>query len=201
MFAIISVLRSRLLLPVFLALGVALLVQVVVAVALTRTTVATLEDDLGKGMQADTARLVDELTKASDEVRGGLDSLSASTQAQLSKGLSARLGEEQGQIRAVLDSNLKRSADELAQLLAAVAPKAIWDADVPALTELVRGAHRNPSVLFVVYLDVQGERLTRHLNRQDSRVRALLAKGGSGGALDKVLQAGANDSGVYIAEA
>ncbi|WP_347507335.1 hypothetical protein [Pseudomonas anguilliseptica] len=43
MFAIISVLRSRLLLPVFLALGVALLVQVVVAVALTRTTVATLE--------------------------------------------------------------------------------------------------------------------------------------------------------------
>ena len=201
MFAIISVLRSRLLLPVFLALGVALLVQVVVAVALTRTTVATLEAELAKGMQADTARLVDELTKAGEEVRGGLDSLSISTQAQLAKGLSARLGEEQVQIRAVLDSNLKRSADELAQLLSAVAPKAIWDADVPALTELVRGAHRNPSVLFAVYLDAQGKRLTRHLNRQDSRVRALLAKGEGGGALDKVLQAAASDSGVYIAEA
>ena len=59
MFAIISVLRSRFLLPVFLALGVALLIQVVVAVALTRTTVATLEADLAKGMQVDTGRLVD----------------------------------------------------------------------------------------------------------------------------------------------
>jgi methyl-accepting chemotaxis protein len=200
-FAIISVLRSRLLLPVFLALGVALLVQVVVAVALTRTTVATLEADLAKGMQADTARLMDELARAGDEVRGGLDSLSASTQAQLAEGLSARLGQERTQIRGVLDSNLKRSADELAQLLSAVAPKAIWDADVPALTELVRGAHRNPVVLFAVYLDARGERLTRHLNRQDPRVRALLAKGEGAGALDKVLQAAANDPGVYIAEA
>lgn len=201
MFAIISVLRSRLLLPVFLALGVALLVQVVVAVALTRTTVATLEADLAKGMQADTARLMDELNKAGDEVRAGLDSLSANTQAQLAEGLSARLAQEQTQIRGVLDTNLKRSADELAQLLSAVAPKAIWDADVPALTGLVRGAHRNPAVLFAVYLDAQGKRLTRHLNRQDSRVRALMAKGEGDGALDKVLQAAANDPGVYIADA
>jgi hypothetical protein len=65
-FAIISVLRSRLLLPVFLALGAALLIQVVVAVALTRTTVAVLEDDLAQGMQRDTGRLVDDLTKAGE---------------------------------------------------------------------------------------------------------------------------------------
>lgn len=201
MFAIISVLRSRLLLPVFLALGVALLIQVVVALVLTRTTVAVLEGDLAAGMQRDTGRLVDELTKASDEVRGGLDSLSVNTQTQLARGLSERLAMEQAQIRAVLDSNLKRSADELAQLLSAVAPKAIWDADVPALTELARGAHRNPAVLFAVYVDAQGQRLTRHLNRQDARVRALMAKGEGDGALDKVLQAAAGDPGVYIAEA
>ena len=201
MFSIISVLRSRLLLPVFLALGVALMIQVIVAVALTRTTVAALEADLAQGMQADTARLADELAKASEEVRGGLDSLSASTQAQLANGLSTRLAQEQAQIREVLDSNLKRSADELAQLLSAVAPKAIWDADVPALTELARGAHRNPAVLFAIYLDAQGERLTRHLNRQDPRVRELMAKGQGDGVLDKVLQAASNDPGVYIAEA
>jgi len=200
-FAIISVLRSRLLLPVFLALGVALLIQVVVALVLTRTTVAVLEGDLAAGMQRDTGRLVDELTKASNEVRGGLDSLSVNTQTQLARGLSERLAMEQAQIRAVLDSNLKRSADELAQLLSAVAPKAIWDADVPALTELARGAHRNPAVLFAVYVDAQGQRLTRHLNRQDARVRALMAKGEGDGALDKVLQAAAGDPGVYIAEA
>ena len=160
-----------------------------------------LEGDLAAGMQRDTGRLVDELTKASDEVRGGLDSLSVNTQTQLARGLSERLAMEQAQIRAVLDSNLKRSADELAQLLSAVAPKAIWDADVPALTELARGAHRNPAVLFAVYVDAQGQRLTRHLNRQDARVRALMAKGEGDGALGKVLQAAAGDPGVYIAEA
>ncbi len=168
---------------------------------MTRTTVAVLEGDLAAGMQRDTGRLVDELTKASDEVRGGLDSLSVNTQTQLARGLSERLAMEQAQIRAVLDSNLKRSADELAQLLSAVAPKAIWDADVPALTELARGAHRNPAVLFAVYVDAQGQRLTRHLNRQDARVRALMAKGEGDGALGKVLQAAAGDPGVYIAEA
>lgn len=49
MSAILSLFRSRLLRPVFLALGIALLVQVLVAVALTRSTVAALETDLGVG--------------------------------------------------------------------------------------------------------------------------------------------------------
>tara|TARA_R100001244_G_scaffold10690_12_gene12708 strand:+ start:10980 stop:12914 length:1935 start_codon:yes stop_codon:yes gene_type:complete len=199
--AILSLLRSRLLRPVFLALGVALLAQVLVAVALTRGTVATLVADLSAGLQADTQRLAGELELAGQEVQGGLESLSGRTQSQLAAGLSARLAQEQEQLRGVLESNLKRSADDLAQLLAAVAPKAIWDNDVPALTELARVAQRNPAVLFVVYSDAQGERLTRHLNRQDLRVKALLDKGEGRGALDKVLQAARNDTGVYLAEA
>jgi hypothetical protein len=60
------------------------------------------------------------------------------------KAVSARMAQERTQIRGVSDSNRKRSADELAQRLSAAPPpkkKAIWNADVPALTELVRGAH------------------------------------------------------------
>jgi len=199
--AILSVLRSRLLRPVFIALGIALLVQVLVAVTLTRGTVAALVDELGRHMGEDTQRLSTELEQAGHEVRGGLESLSGRTQERLTAGLSARLKEEQGQLRAVLERNLKQSADDLAQLLAAVAPKAIWDNDVPALTELARMAQRNPAVLFAVYADAKGERLTRHLNRQDPRVQALLAKGEGKGALDKVLNAARGDAGVYLTEA
>ncbi len=201
MSAILSLLRSRLLRPVFLALGVALLAQVLVAVALTRGTVATLVADLGAGLRADTQRLAEELGLAGREVQGGLEGLSVRTQAQLAEGLSARLSEEQAQLRGVLEANLKSSADDLAQLLAAVAPKAVWDNDAPALTELVRVAHRNPAVLFAVYFDAEGKRLTRHLNRQDARVKALQAKGEGRGALAKVLQAASADPGVYLAEA
>jgi methyl-accepting chemotaxis protein len=194
-------LRSRLLLPVFLALGIALLVQVLVAVALTRGTVALLVEDLDVRLGRDSQRLGTELEQAGREVRGGLESLSARAQERLGAGLSAQLKDEQVQLRGVLERNLTQSADELAGLLAAVAPKAIWDNDVPALTELARMAQRNPAVLFAVYSDANGERLTRHLNRQDPRVQALLAKGEGRGALDKVIDAARKDPGVYLAEA
>ncbi|MBS7726041.1 hypothetical protein I0E51_19370 [Pseudomonas lalucatii] len=144
MSAIILLLRSRLLRPVFLALGAALLVQVLVAVALTRTTVTALVDDLGQRLGADTRRLSSDLEAAGREVQGGLEGLSARMQGSLTDGLKQRLSAEQAQLREVLGRNLRQSADDQAQLLAAVAPKAIWDDDVPALTELVRMAHRNP---------------------------------------------------------
>lgn len=200
MSSVLALLRSRLLLPVFIALGVALLVQLVVAVALTRGTIAGLVDDLDHRLGADTERLATELQAASAEVQGGLSSLAGQTRERLNTGLAARLQEEQGQMRGVLERSLKQSADDSAQLLAAVSPKAIWDNDVPALTELVRMAHRNPAVLFVVYSDTQGQRLTRHLNRQDSRVQALLAKGEGKGALDKVINAARGDASVYVTE-
>ena len=51
------------------------------------------------------------------------------------------------------------------------------------------------------YTNASGERLTRHLNRQDKRVQALLARGQGKGVLDKVLAAAQADASVYIAQA
>ncbi|UTW09440.1 methyl-accepting chemotaxis protein [Pseudomonas benzenivorans] len=201
MSAIVLLLRSRLLRPVFLALGVALLVQVMVAVVLTRTTVTALVDDLGRRLGADTQRLSADLEAAGQEVRGGLEGVSVRLQGNLTDGLKQRLSAEQAQVREALGRNLRQSADDQAQLLAAVSPKAIWDNDVPALTELARMAHRNPGVLFAVYVDARGERLTRHVNRQDPRVKALIAKGQGRGAQEKLLNAAASDPGVYVTEA
>ena len=79
MSAILSLLRSRLLRPVFFALGIALLVQILVAVALTRSTVEVLEADLGSRLEGDMQRLGVELKQAGGELSAGLESLSAST--------------------------------------------------------------------------------------------------------------------------
>ncbi|MBV6286396.1 methyl-accepting chemotaxis protein [Pseudomonas aegrilactucae] len=201
MSAVLSLLRSRLLRPVFVALGIALLVQVLVAVALTRSTVTALEADLGERLGADSQKLSAELEQAGRELSSGLDSLSASTRERLSAGLSARLEEEQAQLRASLQKNLKESANDMAELLASVAPRAMWDNDVPALSEFSRRAQRNPNVLFVVYDDAQGQHLTRYLNRQNPINQALLEKGQGERALDRVLDAARNDPGVYIIEA
>ncbi|MEG1041784.1 MAG: methyl-accepting chemotaxis protein [Pseudomonas sp.] len=201
MSAVLSLLRSRLLRPVFVALGIALLVQVLVAVALTRSTVTTLEADLGKRLGVDSQKLSAELEQAGQEVSAGLDSLSASTRQRLTAGLSGRLQGEQAQLRATLEKNLKDSANDMAELLASVAPRAMWDNDVPTLSEFSRRAQRNPNVLFVVYDDAQGQHLTRYLNRQNPINQALLEKGQGERALDKVLDAARKDPSVYFVEA
>jgi methyl-accepting chemotaxis protein len=199
--AILSLLQSRLLRPVFIALGIALLVQVVVAVALTRGTVDALVTDLGKRLGDDTQRLSGELAQAGQEVSGSLSSLSTQTRERLSASLSERLKAEQGQLRESLEQSLKASANDLAQLLAAVAPRAMWDSDIPTLSEFARRAQRNPNVLFVIYDDAQGQHLTRYLNRENEVIKVLLDKGQGERALDKVLDAAAHDPSVYLVEA
>jgi len=186
---------------VFVALGIALLVQVVVAVALTRSTVTALEADLAERLGTDGRQLAGELEQAGRDVRSGLDGLSSSTRQRLSAGLSTRLQDEQQQIRITLEKNLKDSANDMAELLASVAPRAIWDNDVPVLSDFARRAQRNPNVLFVVYDDAQGQHLTRYLNRQNPINQALMDKGQGERALDKVIDAARHDPAVYVVEA
>ena len=126
MSAVLSLLQSRLLRPVFVTLGIALLVQVLVAVALTRSTVTALESDLDTRLGVDSQKLTAELEQAGREVKGSLDGLSASTRQRLTAGLAPRLKEEQVQVRAALERSLMDSANDMAQLLAAVAPRAMW---------------------------------------------------------------------------
>ncbi|MNG99986.1 Methyl-accepting chemotaxis protein PctC [compost metagenome] len=202
MSAILSLLRSRLLRPVFVALGIALLVQVLVAVVLTRSTVTALEADLGERLGNDSRKLASELELAGQDVRSGLESLSSSTRQRLSAGLSTRLQDEQQQLRATLEKNLKDSANDMAELLASVAPRAIWDNDVPVLSDFARRAQqRNANVLFVIYDDAQGQHLTRYLNRQNPINQALIEKGQGERALDKVIDAARRDPAVYFIEA
>jgi methyl-accepting chemotaxis protein len=201
MSAVLSLLQSRLLRPVFVTLGIALLVQVLVAVALTRSTVTALEADLGMRLGADSQKLSAELEQAGREVTSSLDNLSTSTRQRLTAGLSSRLKEEQAQLRSTLEKDLKDSASDMAQLLASVAPRAMWDNDVPTLSEFARRAQRNPNVLFVVYDDATGQHLTRYLNRENPINKALLEKGQGERALDKVLDAAKNDPSVFYVEA
>nr|WP_053148352.1 methyl-accepting chemotaxis protein [Pseudomonas sp. P97.38] len=201
MSAVLSLLQSRLLRPVFVTLGIALLVQVLVAVALTRSTVTALEADLGTRLGVDSQKLSAELEQAGREVTSSLDSLSANTRQRLNAGLSARLKDEQAQLRGALEKDLRDSANDMAQLLASVAPRAMWDSDVPTLSEFARRAQRNPNVLFVIYDDAAGEHLTRYLNRENPINKALLEKGKGERALDKVLDAAKSDPSVYYLEA
>lgn len=200
MSVLFSLLRSRLLRPVFIALGVAMLVQVGLAVWLTRATVDGLVQDLTQRLGGESERLAGELGKAEQEMSAGLAALSANTRERLGGGLSTQLKSEQTQLRQVLEQNLKQSGNSMAQLLAGVAPKAIWDNDAPALTAFTRIVQRDPAVLFAVYYDAQGQRLTRNFNRSNPQVRELVAVGQGKTPLERLVDAASRDPRVHMVE-
>ena len=201
MFAIVSMLRSRLLRPVFVALGLAMLVQVGLAVWLMRASVDGMVEDLAQRLGGESQRLGEELNMAEREMSQGLAALSSSTRTRLGEGLSNQLKSEQAQLRAVLEGNLKQSGQALAQLLAGVAPKSIWDLDIPALTALTRIAQQDPAVLFAIIYDAEGKRLTRNFNRSNAQVRELVAAGQGDSPLEKLVEAASRDPHVYVVEA
>ncbi|VXB45285.1 putative methyl-accepting chemotaxis protein [Pseudomonas sp. 8AS] len=200
MSVLFSLLRSRLLRPVFIALSVAMLVQVGLAVWLTHASVDGLVADLSRRLGGESERLAGELGKAEQEMRDGMAALSSNTRQRLGDGLSAQLKGEQAQLRQVLEENLKQSGSSLAQLLAGVAPKAIWDNDAPALTAFTRIAQRDPAVLFAVYYDAQGQRLTRNFNRSNEQVRGLVAAGQGKTPLERLVDAASRDPRVHMVE-
>ncbi len=201
MFAIVSMLRSRLLRPVFVALGLAMLVQVGLAVWLMRASVDGMVEDLAQRLGGESRRLAEELEAAEREMTQGLSALAGSTRTRLGEGLSGQLKNEQAQLRVVLEGNLKQSGQALAQLLAGVAPKSIWDLDIPALTALTRIAQQDPAVLFAIIYDAEGQRLTRNFNRSNAQVRELVAAGQGGSPLEKLVDAASRDPRVYVVEA
>jgi len=200
-FAIVSMLRSRLLRPVFVALGLAMLVQVGLAVWLMRASVDGMVEDLAQRLGGESRRLGEELNMAEREMSQGLAALASITRTRLGEGLSGQLKTEQAQLRAVLEGNLKQSGQALAQLLAGVAPKSIWDMDIPALTALTRIAQQDPAVLFAIIYDADGQRLTRNFNRSNAQVRELVAAGQGDSPLEKLVDAASRDPRVYVVEA
>lgn len=200
MSVLFSLLRSRLLRPVFIALGVAMLVQVGLAVWLTHATVDGLVRELTQRLGGESERLAGELGKAEEEMRAGMAALSVNTRERLGGGLSTQLKSEQAQLRLVLEESLKQSGNSMAQLLAGVAPKAIWDNDAPALTAFTRIVQRDPAVLFAVYYDAQGKRLTRNFNRSSEQVRGLVAAGQGKTPLERLVDAASRDPRVHMVE-
>lgn len=83
-------------------------------------------------------------------------------------------------------------------MLAAVAAPLIWDRDIPRLTGLVELADARDSVLFAVYFDQYGERMTRYVDRTDERVVKLMEQGEGRGAANRVLDAASRDPNIVI---
>ncbi|MBU2953634.1 methyl-accepting chemotaxis protein [Marinobacter sp. F3R08] len=193
-----QLISSRLLRPVFIVLVVVGLVQVVVSQWLISSQVERLVGTAGTALEASSEQVSASFGDTREDVRTRLETMRQKTTDELSAELTRQQTAQQERVANNVRSAVMAEAQGLADVLAAVAAPLIWDRDVPRLTDLVELADARESVLFAVYYDQYGERLTRYVDRTDDRVRALMEQGEGRGAANRVLDAASRDPNVVI---
>ncbi|QSP94873.1 methyl-accepting chemotaxis protein [Marinobacter salinisoli] len=192
---------SRLLRPVFMVLVVAGLIQVMVSQWLISNQVERLVDTAGTALEASSAQVSASFGATREDVRSRLEAMRQKTTEELSGELTRQQTTQQERVAENVRTAVMAEAQGLADVLAAVAAPLIWDRDVPRLTDLVELADARESVLFAVYYDQYGDRLTRYVDRTDDRVRTLMEQGEGRGAANRVLDAASRDPNVVIVTA
>lgn len=189
---------SRLLRPVFLILVIAGVAQVVVSQWLISSQVERLVKTAGSALEASSTDVSESFGETREDVRGRLQTMREKTIDELASELTRQQTEQQERVANNVRSAVMAEAQGLANVLAAVAAPLIWDRDVPRLTDLVELADARESVLFAIYYDQYGERMTRYVDRTDDRVRTLMEQGEGRGAANRVLDAASRDPNVVI---
>lgn len=172
-----ALVTSRLLRPVFLILIVAGVVQVAMSQWLISNQVDSLVETAGSALEASSREVSGSFGDTREDVRNRLQLMQQRTTEELAGELTRQQTAQQERVANNVRSAVMSEAQGLAEVLAAVAAPLIWDRDVPRLTDLIELADARESVLFAVYYDQYGERLTRYVDRTDDRVRTLMEQG------------------------
>lgn len=193
-----ALVTSRLLRPVFLTLIIAGIAQVGMSQWLIASQVdqlvATADDALEQSSAQANASFGDTRT----DVRDRLAAMQQRTVEDLSGELILQQTAQQERVASNVREAVLSEAQGLADVLAAVAAPLIWDRDIPKLTGLVELADARKSVVFAIYYDQYGDRLTRYVDRTDDRVRTLMDEGEGRGAANRVLDAASRDPNLVI---
>ena len=189
---------SRLFRPVFVILVIAGLAQVLLSQWLISSQVDSLVETAGTELEASSQQVSDSFAETREDVRSRLQTMREKTIDELTAELTRQQTEQQQRVASNVRAAVMAEAQGLADVLAAVAAPLIWDRDIPRLTDLVELADARESVLFAIYYDQYGERLTRYVDRTDDRVRVLMEAGEGRGAASRVLDAASKDPNVVI---
>ncbi|HEY5717652.1 MAG TPA: methyl-accepting chemotaxis protein [Motiliproteus sp.] len=193
-------LKSRLLLPVLVAVLAISLLQFAAGLLTTRSGIDGMVSSVVDTQQQGSTRLTEELQRSNQTIETAMTRLEQGVKQSLTQTLQERLGAEQQRIRKTLVDAVHDSAQESAQLMSLVAPEAIWDQDSPKLTQLVRDLHRNPQVVFAGYYAADGKPLTRFLDRTNPQIKAFISSGQGASSLDRVVDAAQRDPAVFVVD-
>jgi hypothetical protein len=182
-----ALVTSRLLRPIFLTLIIAGVVQVAMSQWLIASQVDELVATAGDALHQSSVQVNASFGDTRSDVRDRLAAMQQRTVEDLSGELVLQQTAQQERVASNVREAVLSEAQGLADVLAAVAAPLIWDRDIPKLTGLVELADARESVVFAIYYDQYGDRLTRYVDRKDERVRTLMDEGEGRGAANRVL--------------
>lgn len=163
-------LKSRLLLPILITVLVVIVLQVMISLFVTQRSVDVLVDRVLATLATGDQQIRAGLDDAQQQIKQATKSLSEGAESALENTLTEQLNQEKRQVEELLVASVQDTANAMANLMALVAPNAIWDGNSPELTRLVNDLHRNEMVLFARYYDREGKPLTRFLDKRQEKI-------------------------------
>lgn len=196
----IFALGSRLLRPVIITTVILAVVQTLLFVTLTRSGGESLIEDISTKLSVENGKVSEQLAMSSERVQGQIAEMSDKVSVELSANLKQELEKEKNSTVKLLEDSLLDTSKNMAVLLAAVAPQALWDRDIPQLTRYAQMAHESEHVVFAGYYDIYGKRLTRYMDRRKPLIKELIkqSKGSGKKGLDGVIAAAENHERIIV---
>ncbi len=138
--------------------------------------------------------------KVSTDLKLDLGNSSDRLAIEISKEIAAQTEVQVKHLTTDFETNLKESANALAELLIQVAPSAIVTNDFLALNNYVKSATQSANVVYAIFLKPNGKPLTRYFNKGNPIIRSYLKTGKEKKKTDRILNASKKDKTIFLVE-
>ncbi|MDJ0807146.1 MAG: methyl-accepting chemotaxis protein [Gammaproteobacteria bacterium] len=193
---LMKIAKGRLVQLVILAISAGVLLLSVASLLLTSNGFNQLQTDVTQDLAVGQQKMEQILSNNLEQVSGSVKNAEQNTASALSDYLMQNLEQELTITEQALRNSLLETADALANMLAEVAPGPILSKQFATLVGYTKVANRNQHVAYAIYERPNGRPFTRYVNRGNSIVSDLLAKGQGRTPLDKLFSAAKTDPNI-----
>ncbi len=193
---VMSPLKGKLFALTVGAVGIAVITLSAISVYLGIRSIDELKDGVIDTFEAQQQQTQQSLEGSYDAVESSTQEMERNASESLSGYLETHLDKELKVSQETYRKNVLESMDALVEMLSEVAVDPILSNKFATLVSYVKIANKNPQVIYAIYYDKDGRALTRYLDRQNPKVKALLSQGQGRTPMAKLLSASAQDQDI-----
>jgi methyl-accepting chemotaxis protein len=193
---VMSPLKGKLFALTVGAVGIAVITLSAISVYLGIRSIGELKDGVIDTFEAQQQQTQQSLEGSYDVVESSTQEMERNAAESLSGYLKTHLDEELKVSQETYRKNVLESMDALVEMLSEVAVDPILSNKFATLVSYVKIANKNPQVIYAIYYNKDGRALTRYLDRQNPKVKALLSQGQGRTPMAKLLSASAKDQDI-----